>query len=74
MQKPLISAVVGKGRRESFSNRSQPKRVNASASSALSKRVNSSTSAPAMKLSLPERMIRPAGFAAAISSSAAASS
>ena len=36
MQKPFINAVVGKGRRESLSSRSQPTRVNSSASSALS--------------------------------------
>ena len=74
MQKPFTRAVVGKGRRESLSNTSQPKRVNPSASSASLKRVNSSTSAPATKPSLAERMIRPVGRAAAISSSAAASS
>jgi len=74
MQKPFTIAVVGKGRSRIFCVMSQPLRVNASASSASLKRTNSLTSAPAMKLSLPERRIRPFGFVAAISSSTSSSS
>src|SRR5712671_1869028 len=68
MQKPLIMAVVGKGRSCSFWNVSQPRRVKAIASAALLKLANSWISAPAMKLSFADRMTRPLGLAAWISS------
>src|SRR6185503_3912281 len=74
MQKPLTMAVVGKGRSCSFWNVSQPRRVNEIASSAPLKLANSWMSAPPMKLSFAERMIRPLGRAAAISSSSTDSS
>src|SRR4051812_29747736 len=62
MQKPFTIAVVGNGRSCSFWNVSQPRRVNEMASSADLKLANSWMSAPAMKLSLAERMISPFGF------------
>src|SRR5258706_5552363 len=74
MQKPLIIAVVGKGSSESSWNTSQPSLTNAIASCGDLKRVNSSTSAPAMKPSFAERMIRPLGFSAPIARSAPRSS
>lgn len=53
---------------------SQPSFTKARASSGDAKRVNSSTSAPAMKLSLAERMTRPLGAIARVASRAASSS
>src|SRR5256885_2981904 len=64
MQKPLIMAVAGKGSSESSWNTSQPSLTNAIASAGDLKRVNSSTSAPAMKLSFAERMTSPFGRSA----------
>src|SRR5205085_6676081 len=74
MQKPFTIAVVGKGSSESSWNTSQPSLTNAIASCGDLKRVNSSTSAPAMKLSFAERMTRPFGCAAPIARSAPRSS
>src|SRR4051794_40692750 len=74
MQKPLTIAVVGKGRSESSWNTSQPSLTNVIASCGDLKRVNSSTSAPAMKFSFAERMMRPRGFSAATARSEARSS
>src|SRR2546430_5025103 len=74
MQKPLTIAVVGKGSSESSWNTSQPSLTNAIASCGDLKRVNSSTSAPAMKPSFAERMIKPFGFSAPIARSAPRSS
>ena len=62
MQKPRTSARVGKGSAASWLNASQPRRTIASAPSTSATRVNSSTSAPAMKPeSLPERITIPRG-------------
>src|SRR5437764_90014 len=69
MQKPFTIAVVGKGSSESSWNTSQPSFTNVIASCGDLKRVNSSTSAPAMKLSFAERMMRPRGFPAAMARS-----
>src|SRR5438105_8083365 len=69
MQKPLIIAVVGKGRSCSCWNVSQPSLTSDIMSSADSNFVNSSTSAPATKPSFAEQMLRPRGLAAAICSS-----
>src|SRR2546428_11643130 len=74
MQKPLTIAVVGKGSSESSWNTSQPSLTNAIASCGDLKRVNSSTSAPAMKPSFAERMIKPFGLSAPIARSAPRSS
>ena len=74
MQKPWTIAVVGNGRSCSFCSTSQPARVKASASSGEAKRVNSSTSAPAMNALFAERTIMPLGESCAISSSASDSS
>src|SRR5437764_643646 len=74
MQKPFTIAVVGKGSSESSWNTSQPSLTNAIASCGDLKRVNSSTSAPAMKLSFAERMTRPFGCAAPSARSAPRSS
>src|SRR5436853_6724846 len=74
MQKPFTIAVLGKGRLESSWNTSQPSFTKTIASCGDLKRVNSSTSAPAMKLSFAERMMRPRGFSAAIARSEARSS
>src|SRR3954447_9588850 len=74
MQKPFTIAVEGKGSSRSSWNTSQPSFTNASASCGDLKRVNSSTSAPAMKLSLPERMMSPFGFSTRIAPSARPSS
>ena len=54
----------GEGQLVQLWNTSQPSRTNASASCGDLKRVNSSTSAPAMKLSFAERMTRPFGRSA----------
>src|SRR5690349_11844511 len=74
MQKPFTIAVAGNGNSRSSWNTSQPSFTNASASCGDLNRVNSSTSAPAMKLSLPERMTRPLGFSRRIAASARPSS
>src|SRR6185295_2859554 len=74
MQNPFTIAVVGKGSSRSSWNASQPSFTNPSASCGDLKRVNSSTSAPAMKLSLPERTMRPFGFSTRIAASARPSS
>src|ERR1043165_9870381 len=74
MQKPFTIAVAGNGNSRSSWNTSQPSFTNASASCGYLNRVNSSTSAPAMKLSLPERMTRPLGFSRRIAASARPSS
>src|SRR3954452_7626802 len=74
MQKPFTIAVVGKGSSRSSWNTSQPSFTNASASCGDLKRVNSATSAPAMKLSLPERTMSPFGFSTRIAPSARPSS
>src|SRR5260221_14563416 len=74
MQKPLIIAVVGKGSSQSSWNTSQPSLTNAIASCGDLKRVNSSTSAPAMKPSFAERMIRPFSRSAPIARSGPRSS
>src|SRR5688572_13287495 len=74
MQKPFTIAVVGKGRSRSCWNTSQPSLTKPSASAPDLKRVNSSTSAPAMKPSFAERMIRPLGFSRLIAASARLSS
>src|SRR3990167_2142394 len=55
MQKPFTIAVVGKGRLCSSWNTSQPSLTKDIASCGVLKRVNSSTSAPATKLSFAER-------------------
>ena len=68
MQKPSISATVGKGSAASLLKRSHPRRTIESASCGVCIFVNSSTSAPAMKFSFAERMTRPFGEAALISS------
>src|SRR3954468_15874280 len=67
-------AVLGNGRSCSPWNTSQPRRTNSSASCGDLKRVNSSTSAPAMKPSFAERMTRPFGFSARSAPSARRSS
>src|SRR3954469_5062120 len=74
MQNPFTIAVVGKGSSRSAWNTSPPSFTNASASCGDLKRVSSSTSAPAMKLSLPERTMSPFGFSARIAASARPSS
>src|SRR5919197_1306152 len=74
MQKPLTIAVVGKGSSDNSWNTSQPRRTKFIASCGDLKRVNSSTSAPAMKLSFADRMTRPLGCAAPIARSAPRSS
>src|SRR5512138_295646 len=74
MQKPFTIAVVGKGSSRSSWNTSQPSFTNPSASCGDLKRVNSTTSAPAMKLSLPEHTTRPFGFSTRIAASARPSS
>src|SRR4051812_10510572 len=74
MQNPFTIAVVGKGSTRSCWNTSQPSFTNASASGGELKRVNSPTSAPATKLSLPERMMSPFGFSTRIAPSARPSS
>src|SRR5262245_32649290 len=74
MQKPFTIAVVGKGSSRSSWNTSQPSFTNASASCGDLNRVNSSTSAPAMKLSFPERTTSPLGFSRRIAASARPSS
>src|SRR2546423_7847655 len=71
MQKPFTMAVVGKGSSESSWNTSQPSLTNAIASAGDLKRVNSSTSAPAMKLSFAERMTSPFGRSAPMARRAA---
>src|SRR4051812_10254236 len=74
MQKPFTIAVVGKGSSESSWNTSQPRRTKLIASCGFLKRVNSSTSAPAMKPSFAERMMRPFGRSAAMARSVTRSS
>ena len=74
MQKPFTIAVLGKGRSWSFWKTSQPARTNDRASAGVAKRVNASTSAPAMNDALAERTMRPLGESALIASKAADSS
>src|SRR5256885_7798279 len=74
MQKPLTIAGVGKGSSDNSWNTSQPSFTNAIASCGDLKRVNSSTSAPAMKLSFAERMTSPFGRSAPIARRAPRSS
>src|SRR5437868_8035001 len=74
MQKPFTIAVLGKGSSESSWNTSQPSFTKVIASCGDLKRLNSSMSAPAMKLSFAERMMRPRGFSAAIARSEARNS
>ena len=62
MQKPWISATVGKGNASTWSNTTLPSVVNANASSAVLSVVNSSMSAPAAKpFSFADKMARPFG-------------
>src|SRR5438045_8983872 len=61
MQKPFTIAVVGNGSSASSWNTSQPSLTNAIMSAGDLKRVNSATSAPAMKPSFAERITRPLG-------------
>src|SRR6185503_15440659 len=74
MQKPFTIAVVGKGRSRSCWSTSQPSLTKASASAPDLNWVNCSTSAPAMKPSLAERITRPFGLSVLIASSARDSS